>query len=436
MNHATKLRGEVSSWNRWRQRNPGAKPELAGADLSLLDLRGADLRGANLIGANLYKTDLSYSDLQHAVLERAYLREVKFAGACLSGAAFTYAVGGKTSFEGSRMDTADLRFSNFESSNFSNANIPTGCFDYGTFSRSDFRGANLTNCSFNGACLDFSDLRTTILTAANFDSASLNETDLSGLNLDDINLCADLIRTNLSDSSLRRATITGMLIETNLNGAILDGCRVYGAAVWDVKTANTSQLGLIITPRDTPNITVDDLEVAQFVYLILRNEKIRTIINTVGKKGVLILGRFGNRMHILDALRSRLRELDLVPIVFDFERPTQRDFTETVTILAGLCRFIIADITNPKSSPLELHAIVPNYMIPLFPIIQGEEEPFSMFRDLRIKYRRWVQPALRYHTVPSLIDMLNARIVQPAIALSNDLAREKAQHIDVVIDAD
>ena len=41
-------------------------------------------------------------------------------------------------------------------------------------------------------------------------------------------------------------------------------------------------------------------------------------------------------------------------MMFDFERPTQRDFTETIKTLAGLSRFIIADITNPKSSPLEL----------------------------------------------------------------------------------
>ena len=32
-------------------------------------------------------------------------------------------------------------------------------------------------------------------------------------------------------------------------------------------------------------VTVDDLEVAQFVYLMLNNRKIRNVIDTIGKKG-------------------------------------------------------------------------------------------------------------------------------------------------------
>ena len=40
---------------------------------------------------------------------------------------------------------------------------------------------------------------------------------------------------------------------------------------------------------DEPDITVDNIEVAQFVYLLLHNEKIRDVIDTIGKKGVLLL---------------------------------------------------------------------------------------------------------------------------------------------------
>jgi len=51
---------------------------------------------------------------------------------------------------------------------------------------------------------------------------------------------------------------------------------------------------------------VDDLdEGAQFVYLLLHNEKIRSVIDTTTSKVVLILGRF-SRM-VLDALRDGLR---------------------------------------------------------------------------------------------------------------------------------
>ena len=75
--------------------------------------------------------------------------------------------------------------------------------------------------------------------------------------------------------------------------------------------------------------------------------------------------------------------LGYLPMLFDFDKPTQRDFTETVKTLAGMSRFIIADITNPKSSPLELQATVPDYMVPFVPIQHEDEEPFSMFADLQ-----------------------------------------------------
>ena len=105
---------------------------------------------------------------------------------------------------------------------------------------------------------------------------------------------------------------------------------------------------------------------------------------------MLILGRFTpKRKAVLDAIREALREHGYVPIVFDFERPTNRDFTETIMTLAGMCLFIIADITNPKSSPLELQATIPNYMVPFVPIIQQGEEPFAMLNDLLGKFD-WV----------------------------------------------
>jgi hypothetical protein len=157
------------------------------------------------------------------------------------------------------------------------------------------------------------------------------------------------------------------LIETNPIDATLAGCRIYGISAWGLKlSAGTIQQGLITTPAEEPAVTIDDLEVAQFIYLLLHNEKIRRVIDTVGKKGVLLLGRFTEgRIAVLERLREELRKR-----VFNFDKPETKDFTETVRLLAGLSRFVIADVTNPKSAPLELQATVPEIMVPFLPIIE------------------------------------------------------------------
>ena len=127
-----------------------------------------------------------------------------------------------------------------------------------------------------------------------------------------------------------------------------------------------TQKDLIVTKLGQPKITVDNLEVAQFIYLLLHNEKIRDVMNTITSKVVLILGRFTpKRKAVLDALREELRRSNYLPVLFDFEGPESRDITETLSLLARMARFIIADLTDPSSIPKELEAIVPHLAVPL-----------------------------------------------------------------------
>jgi hypothetical protein len=77
----------------------------------------------------------------------------------------------------------------------------------------------------------------------------------------------------------------------------------------------------------------------------------------------------------------------VVSMVFNLDKPKTKDFTETVRLLANLSRFVIVDITNPRPTPLELQATVPDYMIPFAPILEREQAPFAMFVDLQKKIR-------------------------------------------------
>jgi hypothetical protein len=192
---------------------------------------------------------------------------------------------------------------------------------------------------------------------------------------------------------------------------------------------------LIITPDDQPEITVDNLEVAQFIYLLLHNSKIRDVIDTIGRKGVLLLGRFTDgRITILERLRNELRGRDFLPIVFNFDKPETKDLTETIRLLAGLSHFVIADITNPRSAPLELQATVPECMIPFVPIIEEGEKPFAMLNDLWIKYHDWMFEPIYYSSLDRLIDALDTEIIKPAqVRFAELLARKteemKGKHI-------
>jgi hypothetical protein len=181
-----------------------------------------------------------------------------------------------------------------------------------------------------------------------------------------------------------------------------------------LKLKQTIQSNLVITREDEPIIPVDNLEVAQFIYLLLHIEKIRDVIDTIGKKGVLLLGRFtGGRIGVLERLRSELRKRGFLPMVFTFDKPETKDFTETIRLLAGLSHFVIADITKPRSAPLELHATVPECMIPFVPIIEEGEEPFAMLKDLWVKYHEWVFESIYYSSLDRLVDVRDAEIIKP-----------------------
>jgi hypothetical protein len=244
--------------------------------------------------------------------------------------------------------------------------------------------------------------------------------DLSGANLTLANLSgANLIGADLSGANLSRASLVG----TNLTNANLTQCTIYGISVWNVQLDGAKQENLVITDYGEPAIAVDNLEVAQFIYLLLNNTKIRDVIDTIAKKAVLILGRFTPESKaVLDALRETLRTNGYLPILFDFEKPSSRNFTETVRTLAHLSRFIIADLTNPASIPQELYAIVPTLAIPIQPLLEVSQKEYSMFDDLRRTYH-WVLPTYHYVDLSALLTSLPTDIIAPAEQKADELSK-------------
>jgi hypothetical protein len=268
---------------------------------------------------------------------------------------------------------------------------------------------------------------------ANFSAARLCGADLTGADLRGANFeGADLTGANLTDAKLSRADLRrAILVGTNLTGANLVGAKVYGVSAWDVVLGGDEKRrrNLVVSPDGQPTQLIDSLEVAQFYNLLLNNQKVRTVIETIGRRGVLILGRFtSDRWPVLNAIRNELRRLRFLPFLFDFKPPANQNFSETVAVLAGMSRFVVADITNPASVPHELKLIVPTFSIPLVPLLAEGERPYSMFHDLQVSHKDRVLPLVEYRSVPDLIDAFGA-IVTDATHLADELEEQKRRPV-------
>ena len=292
-------------------------------------------------------------------------------------------------------------------------------------SRTNFSGADLSGAILSGAHLDGAHLDSANLSGAHLNGAHLNGAYLNG---------TDLTRADLSGAILTEVNLSrAILVDTNLTNTTLKDSSIYGISVWDAQLEGAKQLNLTITPKGQPMITVDNLKIAQFIYLLLNNAEIRDVIDTIGKKAVLILGRFTpERKAVLDALRKALRIQGYLPILFDFDKPSSQDLTETVSTLAHLSRFIIVDLTDPSSAPYEVATIASNHIRPIQALFYPSDEAkrvFAMFSDLIMRYH-WVLPPYEYQDQKQLLASLGEHVIEPAERKAKELARLRAQEFE------
>lgn len=273
-------------------------------------------------------------------------------------------------------------------------NLKNACFDYCNLIHTDFEKSDLSGASFVEA----------ILWGANF-----TETKLIG----SIFFAADLSNAYFNKADLTMAKLNeAKMIKTQFENSILSDCVIYGVSTWGVEVINCYQANLRITLDIEPSVTVDNLEVAQFIHLLLNSSKIRNVIDTLTSKVVLILGRFtAERLDVLHSISEQLRTRNYLPVIFNFEKPITRDITETVSILAGISRFVIADITDARSIPQELMRIVPSFpSLPIIPIINSSDTEYAMFEHFQ-KFE-WVRELFVYSKKDDLNKYITELIIK------------------------
>jgi uncharacterized protein YjbI with pentapeptide repeats len=375
----------VAEWNRWVREAHSTEPfDLSGADLSGSALNGIDLTNVKLTEANLCGAELSFATLSYAHLARANLSGAKLDDSTLN----------RTVLIEANLVGADLWCSQL---------VQADCFE-----------ANL-----EGSVLSYAQLFRANLERANLKNATLYRTDLR----------------------------LACMAQANLNGASLAECSVYGTSVWDANLEAAEQSNLFlefepVTTIDLPGglsgrtwspgtkITLDDIELAHFIYLLLKNKNVRKFIDSMNSRAVLILGRFtSERKAVLEIVREELRRRAYLPILFDFEPPAARDLTETIGTLAHLARFILADLTDPSSVPHELATIVPHLRtVPVATLIESGHEPYAMFMDL-MSYP-WVLRPVEYYRGPPFTDAID-RLVALAEEKVAELRRERFKKLSL-----
>ena len=311
----------------------------------------------------------------------------------------------------------ELRGFDFRKIDFTNCNLKGIDLTESLFRKANFSNADLRNAKFDHCNCEF-----TNFIRSNLNNASFKKADLRGANLSD----TSLFKTNFKNAKLAGSRLMwAKIIETNFNGADLSNCRVYGSSIWNTELEKTIQSNIIITKRDEFDISVDNLEVAQFLYLIISNSKIKSVIETLTSKIVLILGRFTpERKPALDRLKAKLATLNYVPIIFDFQKPSSKDFIEPILTIAQLARIVIADFSDPKIILEEVPIIARNTSTIIVPILQnGQREPVTL-DNLRVNQRS-ISKTIFYDNIDTLVDKQLKDILNTGNKLLKQLNKRK-----------
>ena len=143
------------------------------------------------------------------------------------------------------------------------------------------------------------------------------------------------------------------------------------------------------------------------------------IMSELTQRRVLILGRFSRRrLAVLEAIKTHLKghKNNYLPELFTFDKPKSRDLVEAIKGFAALSRFVIADLSEPKSVQQELEAIAPDFQsVPIVPLINQTGREFATFESIKRRVNV-VKPTIRYRDLNDLKVKLDREVVPQAEA--------------------
>jgi hypothetical protein len=238
--------------------------------------------------------------------------------------------------------------------------------------------------------------------------------------------------------ALYRALAAGLSIDESVahgRGRLAELSLQHGSVDWGHIVLHMATESAVPFPREGDDVPValqqktraTHQETASHVEVLLEKldgDDYGPLLSTLSERGVLIVGRFSDRRRkILEAIKAHLQKhaAGYRPVLFTFEKPKSRNLMESIALFAGLSRFVIADLTEPKSVPAELAAIVPHSpSVPVIAIASKTTREYPLFDSLR-DYRSVIRDVVRYTSEADLLRRLDAEVVEAAEARRRDL---------------
>ena len=251
-------------------------------------------------------------------------------------------------------------------------------------------------------------------------------------------LVSNIAALNFAEK-LYKSLAVGLTLDEALTYArlyVMEAERSYYACDWARFMAYMPADGVPLFPRP-------ERETTRKRQAAMRNERLQTadavlarareldgaevsrVLSDIAQRSVLILGRFtAERKAVLDGMRRALSSPPhrYVPLLFDFDKPGDRDLIESIVRFAAVSRFVIADLSDPKSVPAELQAIVPQFpSLPVVAIIQGDQREYPV-SDHILRRASVHEPVVKYRDLAHLLKILDAQVLSPAEKLYGELA--------------
>ncbi|MBW1298118.1 pentapeptide repeat-containing protein [Aquimarina litoralis] len=311
--------------------------------------------------------------------------------------------------------------------------IVNAAFENVDTSKVDFYATKFINCIFKDCWFEETSFESTTFENCKLIGGGFSELDFKSVDRNNIltfKTCNFNKSTFCKSTKIESVDFEGSsFVKTTFSACNLSNSKFYGTNVWDITIDNTTkQNNLIIHDTRgllTNRIIVCDIEVAHIINLLCSNDKFSNLTSESQSKFILILGRFGVNKENLEKLKDKIiQDTNYSPIVFDWNNDKSNlDFIETIVFLSGFAKFIVADISNPKSVPAELQAILSNIMLPVFPIMHESDSEYAVFTSIK-KYQ-WVYNLIVYDNFEKIIDKFEKAILYPAEKMCKDITEAK-----------